>query len=267
MVDEEIFTNNPDVIAGDSGIVFKTRNGDNEYLAKGDPVKVGDKIVIHHTSDGDLITHGNSRIGVGDRVIVVRGKDGDLCALHAGQGNPYRDCPLIHHTTEDVSQPHDPPDDDWQYHAYDIHLERPITRDPETGDWAQVHARFDFGVEFNEEGFQCWYPHGGVWIGVSEDGDNWWWQGSNNPYTTISGPPEWYCGDGAQWCIQYFTNWIAPPGTLDEINYVHVHIRSASSLYWINHVKTRLLYSTFCEGDLREGFCDSLDDLGIRSQL
>lgn len=265
--DPEIFTNNPDVIAGDSGIVFKTGNSGLEYLGKGDPLREGDLIVAHHSSDGDIITHGRSRIGVGDKVILVKSKDGDIYALKAGRKNPYRDCPLIPHVTHDLSVLNDPPHEDtYLYKKYIIDLGRPIQR--VDGAWPAIHLRMDFDVEYHNEGFQSWYPYGGVWLGVSETGhdDDWYWcVGTGSPYITIAGPPMWEGntnGDN-QFCV---TNWLGGcplccPPSFDEINYLHIHIRNTSSLYWGGFVKTRLLYVTLCEGDVTEGWCDSLRDI------
>jgi hypothetical protein len=266
--DESLFSNNPDVVAGDQCIIFNARDGEKIALHKGFNLGVGDTIVVHHTSDGDLVTHGNSRIGIGDTVVVVPLVDGDLAALNPGL-NPYRDCPLIDKSTHDYSQQHDPADDTYQYHAYSIHLSDLIG----WGDY--VNARFDFEIGSEQlGGVQPWYPYGGAWIGLgaSNTGGNvnqgsWWWPGGN-PYLTIRGQPAVTLGPngnatlvgvlkngGSTWVIEDFIGHLYPYGLISwDIEYIHIHISQQSTLFFYNYTDTRMPYSHFCKGTVRYGW-------------
>lgn len=277
--DSSPFETNQDVVAGDAVIIFRDKDGNDLILNKGEHPKVGDPIVIHPTKTGEIVTHGKSKIGVGDKVILVKGKDGDIYALEAGI-NSYRDCQIIRHVKHDLSVQNDPPhEDSYFYHKYVFELERPIQRLP-GGGWPPVNLRIDFDVDYNNEGFQCWYPHGGLWLGVAEnwtidsnEDDFWWCLGTGDPHMTIRGPAIWEGGnDGEnQYCV---TNWLQacpqccpPPASIDEINYIQVYLSSQSSEYFGGFVKTHLLYLTVCEGEVRDGWCDSLRDYGVRDYL
>lgn len=262
-LDEEIFTDNPDVIAGDSGLIFNTKNG-KQYLGKGDNIKRRDLIVVHHTADGDLATHGISKIGVGDKVIVVKGKDGDLYALSPGTPNPYRNCKPLRKSTHDYSKPHDPPDDSWEYRKYVCHLDKPIVKT--SGGWPRINLRIDFDVQYLQKGFQCFYPYGAMWLGVSQDGKTYWWcgqgAGSGNPYMILGANPLFNLRNSNRYCIR---NWLGScpeccPPPFDEINYIQVHIRNGSSLFWKNFTKSRMLYLTVCEGIVTDDYCNSLNE-------
>lgn len=273
--DEQLFTTNPDVIPGTRGILFKTGNADWQLLGKGNKIRVGDKIVLNHTRDGDLVTHGKTQIKIGDKVILVPGRDGDVYALKQGMGNPWQECPLIPQGTHDYSQQHTPADDTFQYHAYSIHLSTPL----KAGDY--VNARFDFELGSEQlGGFQPWYPYGGVWIGLGAsntggvvgEGDWWWPQG--NPYMIIRGQPAVILGPngnatlvgelkngGSTWVIEDFVGHIYPYGVIQwDIEYVHIHISQQSTLFWYNYTDTRMPYSHFCKGTVRVGWDEPLNE-------
>lgn len=270
MVDTEIFNNNEDITIGDNCIVFNTKNGDKHVLSGGGPPAVGDKVVVLPTKGGDLVTHGNSRIGVGDRVIVVPLADGDMAALSPGI-NPWRDCPIIEKTTFPKGEDHDPPDETMQHHSYSIELSRPL--DP----YELVNARFDFTRGCDTRGFQNWYPCGGVWLGLGAEDTNgipgtgrWFWP-AGNPYYIIRGQPMANLGNGVvmagilsndneTWCIQDFMGTLYPYGRLDwPVKWIHVHISNNSSLYWKNYTRSDMVHATICAGGpVRDGWCDEL---------
>lgn len=261
-IDTELFSNNPDVMAGDHVIIFNTQEDSLAALPPGEKIKEGDLIVIHPEISDDLVTHGNTRIKVGDKVIVVQSQDNDLIALKPSW-KPYRDCPLIQHGTHDESLQHDPPEEEWgyQYHAYTIHLSKTIT--PWDIDANALKVRFDFRPKICAQGMQPWWEGGGIWLGISEDGKDWYWPGGD-PYRTIRGPPM-FCSspqiceagnhneDYTIWTFEDFVHTLYPWGRATfDINYVHIHISHNSSLYWKNCSKTVLLHSTFCQGVVRD---------------
>lgn len=272
MVDTEIFNNNEDITIGDNCIVFNTKNGDKHVLSGGGPPAVGDKVVVLPTKEGDLVTHGNSRIGVGDRVIVVPLADGDMAALSPGI-NPWRDCPIQPKTTLPDGEEHDPPDDTYQHHSYVIELVTPL--DP----FEEVNVRFDFEVGCDERGFQPWYPCGGVWLGLGAadtQGDRnsgtWYWPGGN-PFMVIRGQPMTQLGpnapapvigslsnNGTTWCIENFLHGLYPYGRADwDVKYIYVHISQQSSLYFYNYTRSTLNQASICAGGpVRDGWCDEL---------
>jgi len=266
--DEEIFDNNPDVIAGDRCILFKTKGG-WAALPKGFNIGVGDTIVVHKDISGEWITHGNNRIGIGDKVIVVPTRDGDLAALNPGT-NPWRDCPIVPKTTHPKGEMHDPPDDTWQHHSYSIELSRAL--DP----FEIVNVRFDFTKGFDNRGFQPWYPWGGVWLGLGAEDSNgdpfdgtWYWP-VGNPYMVIRGQPmisldgSTICMIGEQtndyqtWCIKNFLQGLYPFGRAEwDVKWIHVHISQQSTLYWKNYTLSDLDHASVCAGgEVRDGWCD-----------
>ena len=272
--DEEIFTNNEDVTAGDNCIIFKTKNGEKVAVTKGIQPRGGDKVIVHHTSDGDLITHGKSRIGVGDTVVVVPGEDGDLYGLK-GWINPMRDCQLIHHRRFNSNGDSTIYPGRYYYKKSVFDLERPTERLPDGG-WPRINLRLDFAITNREIGNDfgdMWYPYGGVWVGVSENGEDYWWcGGTGSPYATIAGPPMWHRGEEGmvQLCIEHWLGGcpLCCPPPFDTINYIQVHLHTTSSLYFKRPtVDSTLLYLTICEGFIRDGFCRDLADFGIRDLL
>lgn len=274
--DTEIFDNYPDVIPGDHCILFKTRGNEYVALPHGFGLAVGDTIVVHKSFNGDLVTHGNNRIGIGDKVIVVPLADGDLAALNPGT-NPWRDCPIQPKTTFPDGEEHDPPDDTYQHHSYVIELVTPL--DP----FEEVNVRFDFEVGCDERGFQPWYPCGGVWLGLGAadtQGDRnkgtWYWPGGN-PFMVIRGQPMAILGpyapapvigslsnNGTTWCIENFLHGLYPYGRADwDVKYIYVHISQESSLYWYNYTRSTLNHASICAGGpVRDGWCGSLTDFG-----
>lgn len=271
--DEEIFDNNPDVIAGDRCILFKTKSG-WAGLPNGFNIGVGDTIVVHKDITGEWITHGNNRIGVGDKVIVVPLADGDLAALNPGT-NPWRDCPIVPKTTFPMGEEHDPPDETMQHNSYSIELSREL--DP----YELVNVRFDLIKGCDTRGFQTWYPCGGVWLGLgaadtngNPDTGTWFWP-EGNPYSTIRGRPiadlstgvvmvGELTNDNETWCIKNFMGSLYPYGRGTwPVKWIHVHISNNSSLYWKNYTRSDMIQATICAGGpVRDGWCGSLDDFG-----
>lgn len=269
--DTEIFNNNPDVIPGDRCILFKTRGNEYVALPHGFGLAVGDTIVVHKDINGDLITHGNNRIGVGDKVIVVPLADGDLAALNPGT-NPWRDCPIVEKTTFPKGEFHDPPDDTMQHMSYSIELTREI--DP----FETMNVRFDFTRGCDTRGFQNWYPCGGVWLGFGAANTNgtlgtgsWFWP-AGDPYATIRGQPMitldgstmciagYQSNDFKTWCIPNFLQTLYPYGRLDwPVKWIHVHISTNSTLFWKNYTRSDMLHATICAGGpVRDGWCSEL---------
>lgn len=250
------------------------QDGEQIILPRGEDIQVGDTIVIHPTSDGDWVTHGKSRIAVGDTVVVVPLEDGDLAALN-GAYNPWCDCPVIRKTKHDVSV-QNIGDDSFYYHEYIFRLNEPIKRDWDSPGktFPRTNVRLDFDVDYNLEGFQCFWPYGAVWIGVSEDGNNYWWCGHPNPHMVLSASPMYDCGYGSVYCRE---NWLnscgsindccPPPLTISEVNYFKVHIRNGSSLYWNNYTKTALIYFSVCVGTVHDGWCRELPEDELRRAL
>ena len=254
---------NSNINQGDEVIIFPTKRGD-AVLGPGGPPSVGDLIAVHRTKDGDIVTHGKSDISIGDEVILVKTIDEDTVALRSSKPNPINQCMLLPNGFSDVSMPHDPPDDTYQYHATNIILSRPVYLDE------LLNVVLSFRVEKEDGGVQPWYPYGGVWIGVSEDGESWYWSGGN-PYMFIRGQPTFHCDpdsmpfagfkqdSGRTWCIHNFMELFYPIGQANwPINYIHVHISQQSSLYFYNRTKTTLISASLCSGPVEDGWCDVL---------
>jgi len=252
-----------DLNNGDKVIIFPTKAG-TAALGPGESPEVGDLIAVHKTINGDLVTHGKSDITVGDKVIIVHTLDGDQVALHSGAPNPIKKCMTIAHGYGDESQPHSPPDDTYQYHATNIILSRPVY--PEE----LLNVVLKFGPQEDTRGIQPWYPYGGVWIGISEDGNDWYWAGGN-PYMTIRGQPAFHCDEhstplvgfkrdgGRTWCIYNFMESFYPIGQANwPVNYIHVHISQQSTLAFYNYTKTGFTSAHLCSGPVDDGWCDVL---------
>lgn len=256
--------NNSDIEQGDRAIIFPTQNGDKAALGPGSNPSISQHIAIHETKDGDIVTHGKSELHLGDEVIIVHTKDGDQVALRSGNPNPILRCNIIGEGFHDKSEPHNPPDDSFQYHATTIFLERPVYPDE------NLNVVLRFAVQEDGRGVQPWYPKGGVWIGISEDGKDWWWPGGD-PYVTIRGQPQFHCDPtstplvgekqdgGSTWCIQNFMEAFYPLGTGNwPVSFIHVHISQQSTLFFYNYTKTYLTGASLCSGPVLDGWCKVL---------
>ncbi|MDY9922804.1 hypothetical protein [Methanobacterium sp.] len=254
----------PGIEQGDHAIIFPTENGDKAALGPGSQPSVGQHIAIHETVDGDIVTHGKSELHQGDEVIIVHTKDGDQVALRSGKQNPILKCKVVPHGYGDESMPHSPPDDTYQYHATNIILSRPVY--PEE----LLNVVLKFGPQADYGGVQPWYPYGGVWIGVSEDSESWYWAGGN-PYMFIRGQPVFHCDPdsmplagfkrdgGRTWCIYNFMELFYPIGQANwPVNYIHVHISQQSSLFFYNRTRTSFSSAHLCSGPVGDGWCDVL---------
>jgi len=254
---------NSDIETGDKVIVFPTKAG-TAALGPGEEPSVGDLIAVHKTKDGDIVTHGKSDINIGDEVILVKTLDGDTVALRSGKPNPINQCNIIPHGFHDESAPHDPPDDTYQYYATTIFLDRPVYPSE------LLNVVLGFRVDDDSRGVQPWYPYGGVWIGISEDGENWWWPGGD-PYLTIRGQPAFHCDptstplagfkqdSGHTWCIYNLMGIFYPLGMASwPVSYIHVHVSQQSSLYFYNYTNTSLISASLCSGPVEDGWCDVL---------
>ena len=252
-----------DLEQGDKLIIFPTKQG-NAVLGPGESPNIGDLIAVHRTKDEDIVTHGKSDISIGDEVILVKTIDGDTVALRSGKPNPINQCMVVPHGYGDESEPHTPADDTYQYHATNIILSRPVY--PEE----LLNVVLKFAPQADYRGVQPWYPYGGVWIGVSEDGENWYWAGGD-PYLTIRGQPAFHCDadsaplvgekkdSGQTWCIENFMAAFYPIGTANwPVNYIHVHISQQSTLAFWNYTKTGFDSAHLCSGPVETGWCDVL---------
>jgi hypothetical protein len=66
-------------------LIISTTNADEKIaLTKGNPVLIGDQVLVHPQTDGTHITHGNSNIGIGDMVTVYTTDNGEYVAVKGG---------------------------------------------------------------------------------------------------------------------------------------------------------------------------------------
>jgi hypothetical protein len=66
----------------DERIVYTLQTGEQVALPQGNPIQVGDRVLVHHTPDGKLATTGNNPIRVGDRVIVLTTNQGEKISVN-----------------------------------------------------------------------------------------------------------------------------------------------------------------------------------------
>lgn len=248
---------------GDEVIIFPTEKG-KAVLGPGGKPRVGDLIAVHETKSGDIVTHGTSDIKIGDEVIIVHTKDGDQVALRSGKPNPIKECHVIGEGFHDRSQQHDPIDDTYQHHSTIIYLDRPVYPHE------LLNVTLQFIVDDDNRGIQPWYPYGGVWLGISEDGKNWYWP-AGDPFTTIRGQPIFHCdpvstplagfkqNNGRRWCIYNFMENFYPIGKATwPVSFIYVHISQQSTLAFYNYTRTYLSTASLCSGPVGEGWCEVL---------
>jgi len=252
------------------------KEDENIILPEGEPINEGDLIVIHPSENGEWVTHGNSRIAEGDTVVIVRLRDGDLAALN-GAVNAYRDCKVLQKVKHDTSEHnYSVSTDDWWYREYKFQMweEDVIKRDPESiaDTFPKVNIRMDFRIEYNDDAFQSFWPYGAVWIGVSQDDKEYWWCQCFDPHLVLSAKP--WAALGATTtplCVENFFGaclvCCPPPHDIREIRFWKIHIRHQSSMYWVGHNKTELLYFTICQGEPKPGWCSDIDTFDIRDAL
>lgn len=256
----------------DKHILFnKTKNNRALTLAQGAAPEIGDTIGIHPYGDTknqiQKVTHGLNYFQVGDEVIIrkLSGDSGE--AAFRPDVDRFKDCNRIGNTMHDQSV-YWPDTDDCYYRKYIFNLDTPIVGDD--GSWPSVNLRIDLDIEYSAEGFQAWYPLGGMWLGVSDeiwtegndDTLTWFWcVGTGDPYLTIAGPPMFYPEDTglAHFCVE---NWLQGcplccPPPFDEIHSLQVHMHTNSSLYWGGVIRSRLIRLIMCEGTVEPGWCDT----------
>jgi hypothetical protein len=264
---------NDDIKVNDNSIIFtKTKNGRVLVLNEGEVPRIGDTIGIHPQNIQDegisQVTHGLNAFQPGDQVIIRKLKTGEEAAFKPGFKGMYG-CQNVNmglSTSHGTSNP----DGTRQYYAYTYHFDEPFYREDH-----DLNLTFGFRHEFHYDGFQCWYPYGGVWIGFSSDGSGWFWcAAGGDPYAMIRGLPIFVCGPkgfywplgdstsmGPDWCYPDALNVNVCSTNNGEtnacgasinagvpINFIHILISTNSSLYWDNHTGTDLSRFTACRG-------------------
>lgn len=252
---------NRNVLVSDAAIIFKkTKNKRVLVLNKGETPNVGDTIGIHPydlTNDGNKeVTHGLNHFEVGEEVIVRKLKGGSEAAFKPGFKGMYGCRNIDYGGTAQHGEANE--DGSRQYYAYTMHLNEPFYRRDH-----DLNLFFSFRVQTSTVGFQLWYPDGGVWLGFSGNGEDWNWCGGVSPYMVLSNPPQHDCSwsPGDIWCLpdalnlnecnsrpELGGNCYTTLGMSTEINYVHIHIRTCSSLFWNNHTFTDLSEFRVCRG-------------------
>jgi hypothetical protein len=157
----------------------------------------------------------------------------------------------------------------FQYLAYEYYLGEYIWSDDAIVMNMKVH-HYTNGI-----GFQCWYPSGGVWIGLHGfKTKKWYWYMGIDPYAVVRAGPPFYteylpinsgCDDGGSGIASYrrdnFLGNFGLPSN-EAIDAVHVHISNNSTLMWYNYVRTRLNYFSLCRVNPESPFTRIFDDVG-----
>jgi hypothetical protein len=262
---------NDDIKVNDNSIIFtKTKNGRVLVLNEGEVPRIGDTIGIHPQNIQDEatshVTHGLNAFQPGDQVIIRKLRTGEEAAFKPGFKGMYG----CQNVTYGMSTNHGyNPDDTVKYYDYTISLNEPFYREEH-----DMNLYLNFNYSFNDEGYQCWWPYGGVWMGFSSDGNTWYWCISGSPYSTIRGSPIFVCGPegyywplgnstsmGGEWCYPDALNVNACSTNQGEtnacgasiledvpINHIRIHISTCSSLYWGQTTETELTYFSVCRG-------------------
>ena len=63
-------------------IVYTLQSGEQVALPQGNPIQVGDRVLVHQTPDGRYATTGNNPIRKGDRVIVLTTDQGEKVSVN-----------------------------------------------------------------------------------------------------------------------------------------------------------------------------------------
>lgn len=200
----------------------------------GSKVRVGEEIAVHKSDMviADYLSHGRSRVKVGDDVIIRPSVEFPLVALKpVGCGLEW------YKNSHGV----DNYDNSRQYFHYVYKFDEPMMIGGGT--------KFDIRIIMNRveygEGFQNWYPYGGIWIGaisVGEDADedtvDFWIDA--NPYDVVSGPPNVACEEGVfEYELTVDFNKIIPDETY-WAHYLVFHVRVCSTLFWSNRTRSEI---------------------------
>lgn len=86
------------ICISDRVLVFTDPNGEKVAIKAGDTPKVGDRVVVFETGDGELITPGKQDFKVGDRVLVFDTPEGLLMVKSGEIVNEYDTCVLVSNT-------------------------------------------------------------------------------------------------------------------------------------------------------------------------
>jgi hypothetical protein len=68
----------------DTIVIHTVENNEKMALAKGNPVAIGDQVLVSKLPDGTFVTHGNDTINVGDTVLVNTMSNGEYVTVKGG---------------------------------------------------------------------------------------------------------------------------------------------------------------------------------------
>jgi len=267
--------------AGDRCIKFLGEDDVEYILQPGIDPRVGTPIVGHPVT-GEIVTHGHEVIREGDKVIIVPLDTGDWAALKPAWSQESGCKPIVKwvHETSYIIPEGQPHEYEYWYRSYDIHLSEPFYRNDHD---MNINSYF---MSYNNDwryGFlDNRWPYGAVTLGFgySEDDVNlgtgyygpspdvtWYWDRARSPYYSIAGGPTMALHqdqasiDGIQYddgehfchmdalnvntCNDRFANATNIPGDL-PIEYLHVQVRSAGSLYFGGFTKSFMMAIDVC---------------------
>lgn len=283
MTDEEPSS---DIDIGSGSIVFKeTKNGHPLILAKGPDAQIGETIGIHPldvVENKEYVSHGINYFKIGDGVIIRELATGEEAAFKPGW-EYFGECENIPVGVHDLTKRNIDKDPEcpegiaqniW-YREYEFFLSKPIERLEDSVIFPRTNLNIGLAPAFNDDAFQSFWPYGAVWIGVSEDGDSYYWCGSTDPHLILSADPMFSLSpEDTQYCQ---VNWLnacgspsdccPPPLSIQAVNYIKIHIRHQSSLMWYGYNKADIGHIVICVGQEGEHWCMYTPDRGIRDML
>jgi hypothetical protein len=186
--------------------------------------------------------------------IPYNGKSGNDHSYPPG-GRWLDDCGIV--------TPYDDPDlrclGTYQYRCFDITLSKPM--------WAGDIITMDLSMHSycNQYGFQCWYPCGGIRIGIRSMPNwithptnplynTWFWFNDANPIPVIRGSPAFYSapeqgedndsGTTNYYVDDFLIHFLIPDNL--PIYSIRIWVDTASSQYWTNYVKEGRVTGDWC---------------------
>lgn len=211
-------------------------------------MRITNLISLHRPSHnpGNLNhVHHHGKIMTGDMVMLLKAKHYERIMVKGGYG-----C----ETTLDHKEPTDVMDDGIleQHHTYICYFREPLEMFHYKDN--PIHFRFRLDTELVGSGYQCWYPSGGLWYGLSEDGETWYHHEGQSPFDLLSPQTGYKVPDlelGLH-TIEACTEDSKIYTTLDYVNYLYVHIRCCSTLFWTQHCETHLKWVNCCYSDMED---------------